>query len=80
MFYLVILDSHHCLRLDSVVSLSSGQLLPFEVPPFSSYGAALHIYRPSVEGDVFTIQIQFLSGSGPSLNWQEPEQTAGEPS
>lgn len=73
----IILDCHHCVRLDNVVSLTSGQLLPFEVHPFSSYGAALHIHHPSVEGDVFTIQVQFLSGSGPSLNWQEPEQTAG---
>ncbi|PIK36854.1 hypothetical protein BSL78_26314, partial [Apostichopus japonicus] len=73
----IILDNHDTVSLGKVTLVPSGRSLPYECHPFSPYGSALHIFLSCQEGDVFTVRIEFVSGRGPSLNWQEPEQTAG---
>ncbi|XP_063966411.1 aminopeptidase B-like [Lytechinus pictus] len=76
----VILDSHDSIQISSIVEKSSADDtdLQYEVKPFTSYGAALHICRACSEvGEEFQIEVTYTVGKAPGLCWLDPSQTAG---
>ncbi|XP_038676552.1 aminopeptidase B isoform X1 [Scyliorhinus canicula] len=76
------LDTHSSLCVQSVTARSAGgdaQSLPFEIQPFTNYGATLvlTLAGPCRHGDQLEVTIHYKATDGPGVVWLDPEQTAG---